>query len=104
MRIYGSFMWNLSKLVDTVDMPRVYVGTLGGDFDYDNKSFTNLFNNEQIELLTEIKNLPKTALLRKITNFIRRAHLAIVTWTKILIILDWERVSEWMNDEYLNID
>ncbi|EPS68571.1 hypothetical protein M569_06192, partial [Genlisea aurea] len=79
MRVYGALMWSLGKVLNTPEVMRVYIGSfndkpinvnvvgpLGGD----------LFEKEQEDLLSDLKDIPKKACDRRINEFVKRARAA----------------------------
>ncbi|KAM7280845.1 hypothetical protein ACFE04_007979 [Oxalis oulophora] len=99
MRIYGALMWSLGKVLNTPEVVRVYIGR---NFDpnlfimHNNKSSAcdssfndkpvnevasgpigkELFEKEQEDLLTDLKDIPKKACDRRINEFVKRARAA----------------------------
>lgn len=83
VRVYGALLWNVGKVLKTPEVLRVYVSSFW-DKEYLFKDHEKLFEEDKEAVLKELKQLPKTALLRKINNFIARvrrvrAHWAIVS-------------------------
>lgn len=77
MRVYGSMMWSLGKVLDTPEVARVYVGSFW-DEPLKNENLRELFEKEENDLYTKIAQLPKTASVRKVNDLIKRARLAKV--------------------------
>ncbi|WJX31638.1 EH domain-containing protein 1, variant 2 [Trifolium repens] len=79
MRIYGALMWSLGKVLNVPEVMRVYIGS------FNDKPVNNtvsgllgneLFEREQEDLLTDLKDIPKKACDRKINEFVKRARAA----------------------------
>lgn len=73
MRVYGSLLWSLGKVVNTPETVRVYVGSFW-DKDYQHKENSALFDAEKNDIMKELENLPKNAGIRKINEFVKRAR------------------------------
>ncbi|XP_070021798.1 EH domain-containing protein 1 isoform X2 [Nicotiana sylvestris] len=74
MRVYGALMWSLGKVLNTPEVARVYIGSFNDK--PMNEAATGplgkeLFEKEQDDLLTDLKNIPK-----KINEFVKRARAA----------------------------
>ncbi|KAK4344504.1 hypothetical protein RND71_034680 [Anisodus tanguticus] len=79
MRVYGALMWSLGKVLNTPEVSRVYIGSFN-DIPI-NEDLTwplgkELFEKEQDDLLTDLKNIPKKACDRRINEFVKRARAA----------------------------
>ncbi|CAN4096790.1 unnamed protein product [Withania somnifera] len=79
MRVYGALMWSLGKVLDTPEVARVYVGSFNDK--PINEAATGpigkeLFEKEQDDLLTDLKDIPKKACDRRINEFVKRARAA----------------------------
>ncbi|XP_055824493.1 EH domain-containing protein 1-like isoform X2 [Solanum dulcamara] len=79
MRVYGALMWSLGKVLNTPEVARVYIGS------FNDKPMREaaagplgkeLFEKEQDDLLTDLKNIPKKACDRRINEFVKRARAA----------------------------
>nr|CAD1827667.1 unnamed protein product [Ananas comosus var. bracteatus] len=73
MRVYGALMWSLGKVLNTQklsfnDKPvnEAAVGPIGKE----------LFEREQDDLLSDLKDIPKKACDRRINEFVKRARAA----------------------------
>lgn len=75
MRIYGSLMWSLDKVLSTPEVPKVYVGSFW-DQSLHNTINRKLFEDEENDLMTELQSLPRNNLVRKINDLAKRARLA----------------------------
>ncbi|XP_009776638.1 EH domain-containing protein 1-like isoform X1 [Nicotiana sylvestris] len=79
MRVYGALMWSLGKVLNTPEVARVYIGSFNDK--PMNEAATGplgkeLFEKEQDDLLTDLKNIPKKACDRRINEFVKRARAA----------------------------
>ncbi|KAL3821074.1 hypothetical protein ACJIZ3_006979 [Penstemon smallii] len=79
MRVYGALMWSLGKVLNTPEVNRVYIGS------FNDKPINEaaagpigkaLFEKEQEDLLTDLKDIPKKACDRRINEFVKRARAA----------------------------
>ncbi|KAG9159981.1 hypothetical protein Leryth_005719 [Lithospermum erythrorhizon] len=79
MRVYGALMWSLGKVINTPEVMRVYIGS------FNDKPINEaaagplgreLFEKEQDDLLTDLKDIPKKACDRRINEFVKRARAA----------------------------
>lgn len=77
MRVYGALMWSMGKVLKTPEVMRVFIGSF-----WDQPlTFTDneaLFEAEEKDLMTELRNLPQNAAVRKINELVKRARLAKV--------------------------
>ncbi|XP_073224447.1 EH domain-containing protein 1-like isoform X2 [Cicer arietinum] len=79
MRIYGALMWSLGKVLNIPEVMRVYIGSFNDKpvNDRANGLLGNeLFEREQDDLLSDLKDIPKKACDRKINEFVKRARAA----------------------------
>ncbi|KAG5398118.1 hypothetical protein IGI04_019932 [Brassica rapa subsp. trilocularis] len=79
MRVYGALMWSLGKVLNTPEVARVYIGSFSDK--PINEASTGpigreLFEMEQEDLLSDLKNIPKKACDRRINEFVKRARAA----------------------------
>ncbi|KAK2639836.1 hypothetical protein Ddye_027631 [Dipteronia dyeriana] len=79
MRVYGALMWSLGKVLNTPEVSRVYIGS------FNDKPVSEaatgpigkeLFEREQEDLLSDLKDIPKKACDRRINEFVKRARAA----------------------------
>ncbi|XP_050219621.1 EH domain-containing protein 1 isoform X2 [Mercurialis annua] len=79
MRVYGALMWSLGKVLNTPEVARVYIGS------FNDKPINEhvigpigkeLFEREQEDLLSDLKDIPKKACDRRINEFVKRARAA----------------------------
>nr|KYP52169.1 EH domain-containing protein 1 [Cajanus cajan] len=79
MRIYGALMWSLGKVLNVPEVMRVYIGSFNDKSINDSVSGplgNELFQKEQEDLLSDLKDIPKKACDRKINEFVKRARAA----------------------------
>ncbi|CAH8328824.1 unnamed protein product [Eruca vesicaria subsp. sativa] len=79
MRVYGALMWSLGKVLNTPEVVRVYIGSFSDK--PINEAATGptgreLFEMEQEDLLSDLKDIPKKACDRRINEFVKRARAA----------------------------
>ncbi|OMP04352.1 hypothetical protein COLO4_09718 [Corchorus olitorius] len=79
MRVYGALMWSLGKVLNTPEVVRVYIGSFNDK--PINEGITGpigkeLFEKEQEDLLSDLKDIPKKACDRRINEFVKRARAA----------------------------
>ncbi|KAE8680241.1 EH domain-containing protein 1 [Hibiscus syriacus] len=79
MRVYGALMWSLGKVLNTPEVVRVYIGSFNDK--PVNEAATGpigkeLFEKEQEDLLSDLKDIPKKACDRQINEFVKRARAA----------------------------
>jgi GTPase SAR1 family protein len=84
VRVYGSLMWSLGKVVDTPEVKRVYIGSFW-DKPYRNPENERYFRSEQESLIEDLNILPHNAIIRKINELVRRARILRVH----MFILDY---------------
>ncbi|KAG6790188.1 hypothetical protein POTOM_006336 [Populus tomentosa] len=79
MRVYGALMWSLGKVLNTPEVMRVYIGSFN-DKPVNEAAVgpigKELFEKEQEDLLSDLKNIPKKACDRRINEFVKRARAA----------------------------
>ncbi|KAL0406958.1 UNVERIFIED_CONTAM: EH domain-containing protein 1 [Sesamum latifolium] len=78
MRVYGALMWSLGKVLNTPEVMRVYIVPLTTS-PYVRVSpvlWVELFEKEQEDLLSDLKDIPKKACDRRINEFVKRARAA----------------------------
>ncbi|MED6172728.1 EH domain-containing protein 1, variant 2 [Stylosanthes scabra] len=79
MRVYGALMWSLGKVLNTPEVMRVYIGSFNDKPVNDAISGPigrDLFEKEQDDLLSDLKDIPKKACDRRINEFVKRARAA----------------------------
>ncbi|KAK1273963.1 hypothetical protein QJS04_geneDACA008062 [Acorus gramineus] len=79
MRVYGALMWSLGKVLNTPEVNRVYIGSFN-DKPVNESAIgpigKELFEREQDDLLSDLKDIPKKACDRRINEFVKRARAA----------------------------
>lgn len=79
MRVYGALMWSLGKVINTPEVVRVYIGSFN-DKPVNEAAVgpigKELFEKEQEDLLSDLKDIPKKACDRRINEFVKRARAA----------------------------
>ncbi|GJM97625.1 hypothetical protein PR202_ga14563 [Eleusine coracana subsp. coracana] len=79
MRVYGALMWSLGKVLNTPEVSRVYIGSFN-DKPVNESAVgpigKELFEKEQDDLLSDLKDIPKKACDRRINEFVKRARAA----------------------------
>lgn len=79
MRVYGALMWSLGKVLNTPEVMRVYIGSFN-DREIDEQKVgpmgKELFEREQEDLLSDLKDIPRKACDRRINEFVKRARQA----------------------------
>ncbi|KMZ61120.1 EH domain-containing protein 4 [Zostera marina] len=79
MRVYGALMWSLGKVLNTPEVMRVYIGSFN-DKPINEAAIgpigKELFEMEQDDLLSDLKDIPKKACDRRINEFVKRARCA----------------------------
>ena len=93
MRVYGALMWSLGKVMGTPEVVRVFIGSFW-DKPLNVIDNQGLFEAEQEDLFADIQSLPRTAVVRKLNELIKRARLAKVH-AYILAQLRAEMPSLW---------
>ncbi|KAK4439759.1 EH domain-containing protein 1 [Sesamum alatum] len=79
MRVYGALMWSLGKVLNTPEVMRVYIGSFNDKPINEAASGPigkELFEKEQDDLLTDLRDIPKKACDRRINEFVKRARAA----------------------------
>ncbi|KAK7320354.1 hypothetical protein VNO77_29759 [Canavalia gladiata] len=79
MRVYGALMWSLGKVLKTPEVMRVYIGSFNDKPVNDAATGPigkELFEKEQDDLLSDLKDIPKAACDRRINEFVKRARAA----------------------------
>jgi len=86
VRVYGSLMWSLGKVINTPEVMRVYIGSFW-DKPYKNLDNEKLFRAEQQDHLDDLNLLPRNATVRKVNELVKRArilraHIALMDYVK----------------------
>ncbi|XP_060929219.1 EH domain-containing protein 2-like [Limanda limanda] len=74
MRVYGALMWSLGKVFRTPEILRVYIGSFWSE-PRQMCDHYQLIELEEEDLLTDIRNLPRNAAVRKLNDLVKRARL-----------------------------
>jgi len=77
MRVYGALLWSLGKVLNTPEVLRVYVSSFW-DQGYQVEDCAKLFDVEKMDLLSDLKALPRSASIRRINEFVKRTRRAKV--------------------------
>lgn len=77
MRVYGALMWSLGKVMNTPEVVRVFIGSFW-DKPLQYTENQGLFEAEQEDLFADLQSLPRSAIVRKLNELIKRARLAKV--------------------------
>ncbi|XP_020265550.1 EH domain-containing protein 1-like [Asparagus officinalis] len=79
MRVYGALLWSLGKVLNTPEVMRVYIGSFN-DKPVNEAAIgpigKELFEREQEDLISDLKDIPKKACDRRINEFVKRARAA----------------------------
>ena len=75
LRVYGSLMWNLGRVLKSPEVVKVYIGSLR-DKPLEHKVFEPLIESEIQELLLDLQAVPKTSANRKLGDLIKRTKKA----------------------------
>jgi hypothetical protein len=70
-------MWSMGKVLKTPEVMRVFIGSFW-DQPLLHTDNAPLFEAEEKDLMSELRNLPQNAAVRKINEFVKRARLAKV--------------------------
>lgn len=73
MRVYGSLMWSLGKVLQTPEVLRVYIGSFW-DQPLARQDNADLFQSEEADLIADLRGLPRNSALRKINELVKRAR------------------------------
>ncbi|ONK78962.1 uncharacterized protein A4U43_C01F1460 [Asparagus officinalis] len=79
MRVYGALLWSLGKVLNTPEVMRVYIGSFNDKPVNEAASGPigkELFEREQDDLISDLKDIPKKACDRRINEFVKRARAA----------------------------
>ena len=68
-------MWSLGKVIKTPECMRVYIGSFWDQPLRGSEWSRQLFEMEMRDLLTDLKNVPKNAAVRKVNELVKRARL-----------------------------
>ena len=73
MRVYGSLMWSLGKVMMTPEVCRVYMGSFWGA-PLQNTDQARLLTQEKMDLFSDIAKLPENAVMRRINELVKRVR------------------------------
>ncbi len=74
MRVYGSMMWSLGKVINTPEVMRVYIGSFW-DQPIKNEDLIHLFNSEMGDLVSDLKGVPRNGVVRKLNELVKRVRI-----------------------------
>lgn len=77
MRVYGSMMWSLGKVINTPEVCRVYIGSFWNK-PLKNPDLSQLFESEMEDLIADVKSVPRNGVLRKLNELVKRTRMAKV--------------------------
>lgn len=77
MRVYGSMMWSLGKVINTPEVCRVYIGSFWNK-PLKNPALAQLFESEMEDLISDVKSVPRNGVLRKLNELVKRTRMAKV--------------------------
>ena len=77
MRVYGSLMWSLGRVVRTPEVLRVYIGSFWHE-EPRVKDNVALIRAEEADLLADLRSLPRNNAVRKVNELLKRARMAKV--------------------------
>mmetsp|Transcript_10843 Transcript_10843/g.27375 ORF Transcript_10843/g.27375 Transcript_10843/m.27375 type:complete len:559 (+) Transcript_10843:276-1952(+) len=73
MKVYGALMWSLSRIFKSPEVPRVYTGNFQeGEYVYE--EFADLMDRERKQLITDLYDIPRTNVARKVSEFVKRVR------------------------------
>eukprot|EP00588_Corethron_pennatum_P018792 CAMPEP_0194309236 /NCGR_PEP_ID=MMETSP0171-20130528/6210_1 /TAXON_ID=218684 /ORGANISM="Corethron pennatum, Strain L29A3" /LENGTH=521 /DNA_ID=CAMNT_0039062305 /DNA_START=277 /DNA_END=1845 /DNA_ORIENTATION=- len=86
VRVYGSLMWSMGKILGSPEVVRVYTGSYWGGA-CGHKQFLKMFEADEQLLVGELKDLPNTASSRRVNELVRRVrkvkvHVALLTYLR----------------------
>lgn len=87
MRVYGALMWSLGKVFQTPEILRVYIVSLWSQPRL-LSDHCQLLELEELDLLADIRNLPRNAAVRKLNDLVKRARLVRVRHVYCLYSFD----------------
>jgi len=75
LRVYGSLMWNLGRVLKSPEVVKVYIGSFR-DNPIEYKVFEPLIESEVQLLLSDLQSVPKSSANRKLGDLIKRTKKA----------------------------
>jgi GTPase SAR1 family protein len=76
MRVYGALMWSLGKVIQTPEVPRVYISSFRTESQVAVENI--LMEEEKRDLIHELKQLPSNSATRRVNDLVKRARVAKV--------------------------
>jgi len=77
MRVYGALLWAVGKVLKTPEVIRVYVGSFWDEpLMYTDNA--KLFEVEEMDLMADLRDLPRNSAIRKINELVKRARMVRV--------------------------
>ena len=73
MRVYGALMWSLGKVIKTPEVARVFIGSFW-DHTYFHADLKKLFELEESDLFKDLENVPRSVVIRKLNDLVKRAR------------------------------
>lgn len=73
MRVYGALLWSLGKTMSSPEVARVYVGSFW-DEPLKNLDNSELFEQEERDLMKDLAILPRQSAVRKINELVKRVR------------------------------
>ncbi|CAD5232656.1 unnamed protein product [Bursaphelenchus xylophilus] len=90
IRVRGALMWGLSKVIQTPEVPKVYIGSFTRELK--DKSIMNTFKEDYLELFHEIQLTVSRCTSRKVNDLIKRIEL-VKTHAGLMTIMMGGRFS-----------
>uniref|UniRef100_A0A7E4ZX43 Dynamin-type G domain-containing protein n=1 Tax=Panagrellus redivivus TaxID=6233 RepID=A0A7E4ZX43_PANRE len=72
IRVRGALMWSLSKVIDTPEVPKVYIGSFT-EKQSKNSEILELFKDDYADFFKELERLPNQVVARRVNDVIKRA-------------------------------
>ena len=99
LRVYGSLMWNLGRVLKSPEVVKVYIGSFR-DNPLEHKVFEPLIESETQELLSDLQAVPKASANRKLGDMIKRtkkakAHALILSKLKDVLAYEGGTAGWW---------
>ncbi|VDK31648.1 unnamed protein product [Gongylonema pulchrum] len=75
IRVRGALMWSLSRILESPEVPKVFIGSFCVAADKDIKGeIHEIFTEEYVDFFDELKLLPSATNVRKLNDVIKRAR------------------------------
>mmetsp|Transcript_20333 Transcript_20333/g.36973 ORF Transcript_20333/g.36973 Transcript_20333/m.36973 type:complete len:453 (+) Transcript_20333:61-1419(+) len=108
VRVYGALLWNVGKVLRTPEIAKVFTSSFWTE-PYRYEAHKQLFDEDKEAVIKELKALPRTALLRKMNDFVARvrkvkAHMCVVTHIRqqlpwhLSMLGNETRVRRWVEE------